>query len=328
VKALVQDRYGSPDVLRIDTVSKPAPGPGDVVVRVKAASVNARDWHLMRGEPRIVRLLDRKTFGRSAPKVGIRGTDFAGTVESVGEGVTQLRPGDEVFGESDAAIAEYVVASERVVAAVPPGLTFEQAAALPLAANTALVCLRAGGAQAGRTVLINGASGGVGTFAVQLAKAMGMHVTAVCSGRNAELVRSLGADVVIDYGREDFSESGGSYDLVLDLVGNRSLRDLRRVLSSSGTLVLSGGGMSGEGRFIGPLSLMTRAKLVGALSRLRVVVPLAKPSTENLMELAELVKTGSLTPVVDRTFQFEDAPQAIKYLEVEHARAKVVVTVS
>jgi NADPH:quinone reductase-like Zn-dependent oxidoreductase len=327
VKALVQDRYGSPDVLRIDTAPKPDPGPGDVVVRVKAASVNARDWHLMRGEPRIVRLLDPKTFGRSAPKVRIRGTDFAGTVESVGDRVTRLRPGDEVFGESDAAIAEYVVASEHVVAAMPPGLTFEQAAALPLAANTALVCLRAGGAQAGRTVLINGASGGVGTFAVQLAKAMGMHVTAVCSGRNAELVRSLGADVVIDYGREDFRESGGSYDLVLDLVGNRSLRDFRRVLSPSGTLVLSGGGMSGDGRYIGPLSLMTRAKLVGALSRLRVVIPLAEPSAENLTELAELVKSGSLTPVVDRTFTFEDAPQAIRYLEVEHARAKVVVTV-
>ena len=217
MQALIQERYGSPDVLRVDDVSTPVPGHGDVLVRVRAASVNARDWHVMRGEPRLARLLDSATFGRATPRIRIRGTDFAGTVESVGVGVTRWRPGDDVFGESGAAIAEYVVASQGVVATMPAGLTFERAAAIPLAANTALVCLREGHVEAGQSVLINGASGGVGTFAVQLAKSMGVvHVTAVCSARNAGLARSLGADVVVDYGREDFCDSGRQYDLVLD----------------------------------------------------------------------------------------------------------------
>ena len=215
------------------------------------------------------------------------------------------------------------------MATMPAGLTFEQAAAIPLAANTALVCLREGHVEAGQSVLINGASGGVGTFAVQLAKSMGVvHVTAVCSARNAGLARSLGADVVVDYDREDFCESGRLYDLVLDLVGNRSLRDLRRVLKPSGTIVLSGGGVSGEGRFLGPLSLMIRAQLVARVSRLRLVIPEAKPSTENLMELAALVESGSVTPIVDKIFTFENASEAIRYLEVEHARGKVVIAFS
>jgi NADPH:quinone reductase-like Zn-dependent oxidoreductase len=325
MRALVQDHYGSPDVLRVDDVPTPVPGANEVLVRVKAASVNARDWHVMRGEPRLARLLDSATFGRTAPKVRIRGTDFAGAVESVGEGVTRWRPGDDVFGESGAAIAEYVVAPEGVVGRMPAGLTFEQAAAIPLAANTALVCLRAGQVEAGQSVLINGASGGVGTFAVQLAKTMGVELTAVCSARNAELARSLGADVVADYRREDFTKSGRQYDLVLDLVGNRSLRDLRRVMKPSGTIVLSGGGVSGQGRFIGPLSMITRAQLMARVSRVRLVIPEAKPSTQNLTELAALVELGSVTPIVDKTFAFENAAEAIRYLEVEHARAKVVI---
>ena len=329
MRALIQERYGSPDVLRVDDVGTPVPGHGEVLVRVKAASVNARDWHVMRGEPKLARLLDSATFGRAAPTVRIRGTDFAGTVEAVGEGVTRWRPGDDVFGESDAAFAEYVAAPDGVVAMMPAGITYEQAAAIPLAANTALVCLRAGQVQAGQSVLINGASGGVGTFAVQLAKSMGVaQLTAVCSARNAALARSLGADVVVDYGREDFSKSGRQYDVVLDLVGNRSLRDLRRVLKPSGTIVLSGGGVSGQGRFIGPLSLMIRAQLVARLSRLRLVIPDAKPSTQNLAELAVLVESGSVTPVVDKTFAFDNAADAIRYLEVEHARAKVVITLA
>jgi len=329
MRALVQDRYGSPDVLRVDDVPKPVPGHKEVLVRVKGASVNARDWHVMRGEPRLARLLDSVTFGRAAPKVRIRGTDFAGTVESVGDGVTRWRPGDDVLGESDAAIAEYVAAPEGLVATMPAGLSFEQAAAIPLAANTALVCLRAGQVQAGQSVLINGASGGVGTFAIQLAKSMGMvQVTAVCSARNADLARSLGADVVVDYSREDFSKSGSQYDLVLDLVGNRSLRDLRRVLKPSGTIVLSGGGVSGQGRFIGPLSLLIRAQLMARVSRVRLVIPEAQPSTQNLAELAAVVESGSITPIVDKTFPFENAPEAIRYLEVEHARAKVVIAFS
>jgi NADPH:quinone reductase-like Zn-dependent oxidoreductase len=327
MKALVQDRYGSPDVLRIDEVQKPTPGSHEVLVRVKAASVNARDWHMMRGEPRIMRLLDRENFTRDAPKVRVRGTDFAGTVEAVGGGVIQWRSGDDVFGESEGAFAEYVAASENVIAAKPAGLSYEQAAAIPLAANTALVCLRAGGAEVGQKVLINGASGGVGTFAVQLAKSMGLHVTAVCSERNAELARSLGADIVIDYRNENFRDAVGQIDLVIDLVGNRSLRDLRRVLNPSGFLVLSGGGVSGDGRILGPLTLMARAKLVGRLSGLRLAVPLATPSTQALAELAALVEARSITPVVDRTFTLEDGAEAVRYLEVEHARAKVVITV-
>jgi NADPH:quinone reductase-like Zn-dependent oxidoreductase len=211
---------------------------------------------------------------------------------------------------------------------MPAGLTFEQAAAIPLAANTALVCLHAGQVEAGQSVLINGASGGVGTFAIQLAKSMGVRLTAVCSARNADLARSLGADVVVDYGREDFSESGCRYDLVLDLVGNRSLRDLRRVLKPSGTIVLSGGGVSGQGRFIGPLSTLIRAPLWARVSRVRLVIPDAQPSTQNLAELAALVESGSVTPIVDKTFALEDAAEAIRYLEVEHARAKVVIAVS
>ena len=329
MRALIQDRYGSPDVLRVDEVPVPVPSDGEVLVRVKAASVNARDWHIMRGEPRLARLLDSTTFSRAAPRVRIRGTDFAGTVESVGEGVSQWRPGDDVFGESDAAIAEYVASPAGVVAKMPAGIGFEKASAMPLAANTALVCLRAGQMEAGQSVLINGASGGVGTFAIQLANSMGVaHVTAVCSGRNADLARSLGAGDVVDYGREDFSTSGRQYDVVLDLVGNRSLRDLRRVLMPSGTLVLSGGGVSGQGRFVGPLSMLIRAQLLARVSRVRLVVPDAKPSAQNLAELAALVESRSVIPIVDKTFTFENAAEAIRYLEVEHARAKVVITFS
>ena len=326
MRALVQDRYGSPDVLRIAHVPRPVVRTGQVLVRVEASSVNARDWHLMRGEPKLARLLDRSAFERSGPRVKVRGTDFAGVVESVGAGVTRWRTGDAVFGEADAAIAEYVVASQDHVAAVPQRLTFEQAAAMPLAANTALVCLRAAEAEAGERILINGASGGVGTFAVQLAVSMGLHVTAVCSARNVDLLRSLGAETVIDYGREDFSASTNRFDVVLDLVGNRTLRDLLRVVSSTGTVVLSGGGVSGQGRVVGPLAMLLRGQLAARLRHLPVRIPVATPSRENLEHLSELAGNGAVTPVVDRTYPFEAAAEAIRYLETEHARAKVVIT--
>jgi NADPH:quinone reductase-like Zn-dependent oxidoreductase len=326
MRALVQDRYGSPDVLRVEEVAMPAPGPGEVLVRLEAASVNARDWHVMRGEPRLARLMDRTIFGRTAPRVRIRGTDFAGVVESIGAGVTRVRAGDPVFGEADAAIAEYVAADQDTTALLPAGLDFDQAAAIPLAATTALVCLRAGEPQTGDTVLINGASGGVGTFAVQLAKSMGLHVTGVCSTRNTDLVRSLGADVVVDYTREDFRDLGARFDLVVDLVGNRALRDLRSVLKPSGNLVLSGGGVAGHGRFLGPLGLLIRAQLHARLSRSPLAVPQAKPNREVLDELAELVTKEAITPIIDRTFPFEEAANAIRYLEQEHARAKVVIS--
>jgi NADPH:quinone reductase-like Zn-dependent oxidoreductase len=325
MRALVQHRYGGPEVLTIGEVPKPTPGPGEVLVRVRAASVNARDWHLMRGEPRLARL-DRKTFAWRAPRAPIRGTDFAGVVEAVGPGVTAHRPGDAVFGEADGALAEYVAAAKDVVAAIPSGTSFEHAAAIPLAANTALTLLRASNPQPGQRVLINGASGGVGTFAVQLAKSMELHVTAVCSARNADLVSSLGADVVLDYNRDDFCGRGDRYDAVLDLVGNRSLRDLSKVVNSGGTLVLSGGGVSGEGRILGPLGMLIRAKLTARRLPFRIQTPLATPSRDNLEELAALVASGAIKPVIDRSFAFEEAAQAVRHLETEHARAKVIVS--
>ncbi|MHA6782031.1 NAD(P)-dependent alcohol dehydrogenase [Pseudonocardia saturnea] len=326
MRALVQDAYGSPDVLEVAAVPMPTPGPGQVRVRVATASVNARDWHIMRGEPRLARLLDRTVFGRSAPRVAIRRTDFAGTVDAVGAGVTRWRPGDPVFGEADAALAEYVVASEALVGRVPAGASFPQAAALPLAANTALMCLRGGDPTPGARLLINGASGGVGTFAVQLAKTMGLHVTGVCSARNAAQARSLGADSVIDYDVEDFCAGPDRYDMVLDLVGNRSVRDLRRLVHPTGTLILSGGGVSGEGRYIGPLGLLVRAQLLARLPGPRIVTPQALPSAERLEELAALVASGSVTPVIDRVVDLDHAADALRYLETEHARGKVIVT--
>lgn len=327
MRAIVQDIYGSPDVLRAAAVPMPTPGPGQVRVRVAAASVNARDWHIMRGEPRLARLMDRTVFGRTAPRVAIRGTDFAGTVDAVGAGVTRWQPGDSVFGEADAALAEYVVASQELVAPAPAGASAPQAAALPLAANTALMCLRAGDPTPGARLLINGASGGVGTFAVQLAKAMGLHVTAVCSARNADQARSLGADSVIDYNLDDFCAAPDRYDIVLDLVGNRSVRDLRGLVHPSGTLILSGGGVSGEGRWIGPLGLLVRAQLMARLPGPRIVIPQAQPSTERLQELAAFVASGSVTPVIDRVFDFGHSADALRHLETEHARGKVIVTV-
>ncbi|WP_327011369.1 NAD(P)-dependent alcohol dehydrogenase [Dactylosporangium sp. NBC_01737] len=325
MKAIVQDRYGPSDVLRLGEVDPPVAADGEVLVRVHAASVNARDWHVMRGDPYVARM----AFGLGAPKVRVRGTDFAGRVESVGAGVTRFRPGDEVFGEIDAAFAEYVrVPAGGALEIKPANLTFEQAAALPLAANTALMGLRdVARVRSGQRVLINGASGGVGTFAVQIAKAFGAEVTGVCSTRNLELVRSLGADRVIDYTREDFTRNGGRYEVVFDLVGNRSLAECRRVLTPTGTLVLSGGGVSAGGSLFGPVRLITRGRLVSRFVRHRVLVLTAVPSRENLATLRELAESGAITPVIDRTFPFGEAAEAVRYLEMDHARAKVVITV-
>ncbi|MET7423560.1 NAD(P)-dependent alcohol dehydrogenase [Dactylosporangium sp. NPDC005555] len=325
MKAIVQDRYGPSDVLRLSEVDAPVPAAGEVLVRVHAASVNARDWHVMRGDPYVARM----AFGLGAPKVRVRGTDFAGRVEAVGDGVTRFAPGDEVFGEVDAAFAEYVrVPAAGAVDRKPANLTFEQAAAVPLAGNTALMGLRdAAGVRAGQRVLINGASGGVGTFAVQLAKASGAVVTGVCSTRNVDLVRSLGADRVVDYTREDFTRGGGTYDVVFDLVGNRSLADCRRVLTPTGTLVLSGGGVSGGGSLLGPIGLIARGRLVARFVRQRVLALTAVPCRENLATLRELIESGAVTPVIDRTFPFGEAAEAVRYLEMDHARAKVVITV-
>lgn len=329
MKAIVQDRYGSPDVLELRELDRPVPGDGQVLVRVHAASVNARDWHILRGDPYVARLMDRKIFGWNGPRMKVRGTDFAGVVEAVGSAVEGFAPGDEVYGDADGAFAEYVCAPGTVIAHKPTNLTFDQAAAVPLAANTALAGLRdAGGVESGQHLLINGASGGVGTFAVQIAKSLGAEVTAVCSSRNVDLLRSLGADHVIDYTEEDFTRSGRRYDVLFDLVGNHSLTALRRALTTTGTLVLSGGGVSRGGSPIGPVALMIRAQLASTFIRGQHVKILNSPTTrENLTTLKTMIESRTLTPAIDRTYPLAATPEAIHYLETTHARAKVIITI-
>ncbi|HEV7647229.1 MAG TPA: NAD(P)-dependent alcohol dehydrogenase [Actinophytocola sp.] len=331
MKAITQDRYGPPDVLELTDVDRPVAADDEVLVRVHAAAINAYDWHIMRGDPYVARLAG-PNLGLGRPKRTIRGRDVAGRVEAVGAGVTDLAVGDEVFGdagERDGAFAEYVALPREGVERKPANLTFEQAAALPLAGLTALKGLRDdGGVHAGQRVLVNGASGGVGTFAVQLGKALGAEVTAVCSTRNADLVRSLGADRVVDYTREDFARTGRHHDVVFDLVGNRSLGDLRRALTPDGTLVLSGGGVFKGGSLVGPMGLMIRAGVAGRFSRQqRIRILQTSPNREILASLRELAEAGKLTPAIDRTYKLTEVPDAIRYLETEHARAKVVVTV-
>ncbi len=325
-RAVVQRVYGPPDVLELVRIPTPAPGTGEVLVRVRAASINARDWHVMRGEPRIARLLDRGSFGLRRPRVAIRGTDLAGTVEAVGEGVTRWRVGDHVFGEGTATLADHAVVPADQLDVIPTGLGFDEAAALPLAATTALLCLDAADPVPGDRVLVNGASGGVGTFAIQVAKALGLHVTAVVSHRNAALATSLGADVVVDHGTEDFTRCGIQYDVVVDLVGNRRLRDLRRAVRRGGALVLSGGGTSGQGRVVGPIGLLLWGQVYGGLRGRRILTPQAAPDAGLLARVADLVTNGQVVPVIDRRFRLEHTGEAIRYMEVMHARGKVVIT--
>lgn len=327
MRALVQHTYGAPEVLRTATIPLPTPGPGHVRVRVGASSVNARDWHIMRGEPRLARLLNRRIFGLRAPRIAVRGTDVAGVVDAVGPDVTRWQPGDRVFGEADGAWAEHVIAAQDALAAIPVTMSLEDAAALPLAATTALTCLSAGEPQEGDRLLVNGASGGVGTFAVQMAHGMGMHITAVCSARNADQARALGADTVVDYAVEDFCGRPDRYDMVLDLVGNRPVRALRRLLRPTGTLVLSGGGVPGTGRYVGPLALLVRAQLLARRPGPRIVVPQAQPTTGQLREIAGLVQSGAVAPVIDRVFPLDDGAEAVRYVETEHASGKVIVAV-
>ncbi|HEY3259829.1 MAG TPA: NAD(P)-dependent alcohol dehydrogenase [Pseudonocardiaceae bacterium] len=331
MRAIVQHRYGSPDVLRLSEVDKPAPADDEVLVRVHAAAVNARDWHIMRGDPYVVRLMSRATFGFGAPKRKIRGSDVAGRVEAVGRNVTRFRPGDEVYGdvrEADGAFAEYVCIPDGLLERKPATLTFEQAAAVPLAATTALLGLRdTAQVRPGQRILINGASGGVGTFAVQIAKVFGADVTGVCSTRNVDLVQSIGADHVVDYTREDFTRAGRRYDVVFDLVGNRSLADCRRALTPTGTLLLSGGGVSTGGSLLGPLGLMLKGQALSRLVRQRLLLLTATPGADHLASLRELIDAGQVAPVVDRTYPLNQVPEAIRYVETEHARAKVVITV-
>lgn len=327
MRALVQTTYGPPETLQATTAAVPVPATGQVRVRVQASSVNARDWHIMRGEPRLARLLDHTVFNRHSPRIPIRGTDFVGTIESVGEGVTRWRPGDHVFGEADAAWAEYALAAQDAIAKVPPSMTLEHAAALPLAGTTALMCLTPAPTHPGARILINGASGGVGTFALQIARAKGLQVTAVCSARNADQARTLGAAQVIDYGAEDFCDTADRYDVVLDLVGNRSVRSLRKLVRTTGTLVLSGGGAPGTGRYIGPLGLLLRAQLLARTPGPRIVMPQARATTDRLNELAELHQSGAILPLIDQAFDLDHGADAVRYVETEHARGKVLIAI-
>jgi NADPH:quinone reductase-like Zn-dependent oxidoreductase len=325
MKALVQDRYGTSEVLRLENVDRPEPVAGQVLVKVAAASVNAADWHIMRGEPRVARLMDRSIFGPTGPRERIRGRDFAGTIDAVGPGVTGWQVGDMVLGEDEATFAEYAAVDHSCLARKPDALSFQEAAALPLAAVTADLCLTRGEVETGHRVLVIGASGGVGTFAVQLAAVRGATVTGVCSTRNVDLVASLGATHVVDYTREDFTGAERSYDVVLDLVGNRGLRDLRRVVAPGGRLVLSGGGNPGEGLYLGPVGLMAKAAIFGRLLGLRVQIPRAAPDARRLTDLAGMAARGEIRPVIDRTYPLADAAAAVRRLEVEHARGKVIV---
>ena len=322
MKAIVYRDYGSPDVLRLEEVARPIPGEKQVLIRVRAASVNPYDWHFIRGEPFFMRM----EAGWRQPKDIRVGVDFAGTVEAIGHGVTNFKPGDEVFGGRTGAFAEYVCAPERVLALKPPNISFEQAASVPIAGITALQGLRDAGKLApGQKVLINGASGGVGTFAVQIAKAWGAEVTGVCSTRNVEMVRSIGADHVIDYTKEDFSKSGQHFDLILDCVGNQSLLACRRVLTPKGKYIMVGGP---SGKWISPLDRVIRMLLLSRLVDQKMSMMLASQKGEDLAILGELMKSGKVTPVIDRSYQLSEVPEAIRYLEKGHARGKVVITVA
>ena len=320
MKAMVHDSYGSPDVLELRDVDKPEVADDGVLVRVRAASVNPVDWHMLTGAPYLVRI----EAGLRRPKRAVLGVDLAGTVEAVGGSVTDFQPGDEVFGARNGAFAEYVCV-RKALAAKPANVTFEQAAAAPVAAVSALQGLRdKGRIQAGQQVLINGASGGVGTFAVQIAKSFGAEVTGVCSTRNVEIARSIGADHVIDYTQEDFTRTGRRYDLMLDIAGNRSWSDCKRVLSDEGTLVIVGGPKTN--RWIGPMGQVIKVRLASLAGSRKVAAPfLAKMNRKDMAVLADLLADGKVTPVIDRRYDLSEVPQALGYLGEGHAQGKIVI---
>jgi NADPH:quinone reductase-like Zn-dependent oxidoreductase len=323
VQAIVYDRYGSPDVLKCEETAKPSPSQNEVLIKIRAASVNPLDWHFMRGMPYLLRI----AAGLRRPKDKRLGVDVAGQVEAVGNDVTQFKPGDEVFGSCRGAFAEYACAPESALAAKPNNVTFEQAASVPIAAFTALQALRdKGHIQPGQKVLINGAAGGVGTFAVQLTKSFGAEVTGVCSTRNLSMVRSLGADRAIDYTREDFTKSERRYDLFLDCIANHSLLACTRVLNPKGIYVPVGGS---AGRWmIGTLGRSIVALVLSwFISQILVIFFLAKSRKEDLVVLHDLMEAGKVTPVIDKRYSLTEVPEAIRYLEAGHARGKVVITV-
>jgi NADPH:quinone reductase-like Zn-dependent oxidoreductase len=319
MQAIVQDTYGSAEVLEAQDIDKPEIGDDEILVRVHAASVHVGDWILMTGSPFVMRL----ATGLRKPKNRVPGTDVAGTVEKVGGEVKGLRPGDEVFGWGVGAFAEYIHARENQFIKKPANLTFEQASAVGVSASTALQLLRDDGkVQPGQKVLINGASGGVGTFAVQIAKALGAEVTGVTSTKNIDMVRSIGADHVIDYTREDFTEGGQRYDLILDNVGNQSMARTRRALTPTGTLISNGGGHAD-----GKLGRTVRAMLASMVVRQQASPSVKTQNHDDLVALKALIEAGQVTPVIDRTYPLTETPAAIGHVAAGHARGTVVITV-
>jgi NADPH:quinone reductase-like Zn-dependent oxidoreductase len=323
MKAVVYTKYGSPDVLQLKEVEKPTPKDNEVLIRIHAASANAADWRLLRGDPFLLRL----GYGLLKPNNTILGADIAGRVEAVGNNVTQFQPGDEVFGDISGCglggFAEYVSVPEHAVISKPASMTFEEAAAVPMAAVTALQGLRdKGQIQPGQKVLIHGASGGVGTFAVQIAKAFRAEVTAVCSTRKVDLVRSIGADHVIDYTQEDFTKNGQRYDLILAANGNRSMFEYKRALAPTGRYVVTGGSMAQlfQAMLLGPLLSTAGRQNMGNV--------LARPNQKDLACMKELLEAGKVIPVIDRCYPLSETAEAIRYLEAGHARGKVVITVT
>jgi NADPH:quinone reductase-like Zn-dependent oxidoreductase len=326
MKAIVYCDYGPPDVLEIRDIKKPVPNDDQVLIKVHAAAVNPLDWHFIRGTPYVMRMM---MGGLRKPKDPLVGVDYAGTVEAVGKNVTQFKPGDAVFGNRTGAFAEYLCArADRAIALKPANMTFEQAAAVPVAAITALQGLRdKGNVQPGQKVLINGASGGVGTFAVQIAKALGVEVTGVCSTRNVDLVRSLGADHVIDYTKEDFTKSAERYNVILDNVGTQPLSSFRRVLKPNGICVIIGGGGPNDGKWVGPMARPIKAKLMSPFISQKMGMMMANANQKDLTVLADMMQSGKVTPVIDRTYPLSEIREAVRYLEQGHARGKVVITV-
>jgi NADPH:quinone reductase-like Zn-dependent oxidoreductase len=324
VKAIVQDRFGPPEVLRLADADLPEVGADDVLVRVHAAALNPADWHILRGDPLVARLMG---VGLTKPKAPVAGIDAAGVVEAVGANVRGLRNGDEVLGFCRGAFAEYACAAADLVVPKPTGLTFEQAAAVPIAATTALRGIRdVGEVRAGQRVLVNGAGGGVGTYAVQIAAALGTEVTGVCSARNVELVRSIGAAHVVDYARQDFTDGRTRYDVILDNVSSLPLSRLRGALTPKGTLVLNGGGSPGH--VLGPVAGILRAVVANAFTSQRLRPLPARQNRAELLAVTGLIEDGKLLPVIDRTYPLAETAEGLRIVEQGHARGKIVVTVA
>ena len=327
MKAITCTQFGPPDVLQIEEIDKPVPKDNEVLMKVRAASVNPYDWHMIRGTPFLMRVLMAGLRKPKDPRVGI---DCAGTVEAVGKDVRQFKPGDDVFGGKSGALAEYLcVPADGGIALKPANVTFDQAAGVQVAGCTALQALRdTGKVQPGHQVLINGASGGVGTFAVQIAKSFGAQVSGVCSTRNVELVRSLGADHIIDYTKEDFTDSGERYDVIIDNVGTQPLSGFRTVLKPKGIYIMIGAGGPDEGGLVGPMGRLTQTLLMSPFISQKMGMMMAKVSQSDLKALADLMQAGKVTTVIDRTYPLSEVREAVRYLESGRARGKVIVTIA